>query len=59
MPKRRSPEYVCEDFKVTVMTNDIDKLQKEHIDFAKLLDLLETQIGLFHRGERLAVSRQP
>ena len=41
------------------MTNDIDKLQKEHIDFAKLLDLLETQIGLFHRGERLAVSRQP
>ena len=34
------------------MTNDIDKLQKEHIDFAKLLDLLEAQIGMFHRGER-------
>ena len=34
------------------MTNDIDKLQKEHTDFAKLLDLLEAQIGLFHRGER-------
>jgi len=35
------------------MTNDIDKLQSEHIDFAKLLDLLEAQIGLFHRGEEL------
>lgn len=34
------------------MLNDIDKLLKEHIDFAKLLDLLEAQIGLFHRGER-------
>jgi hemerythrin-like domain-containing protein len=34
------------------MTNDIDKLQKEHTDFAKLLDLLEAQIGLFHRGKQ-------
>ena len=34
------------------MTNDIDKLQSEHTDFAKLLDLLEAQIGLFHRGEQ-------
>jgi hemerythrin-like domain-containing protein len=40
-------------FEVTVMTNDIDKLQSEHTDFAKLLDLLEAQIGLFHRGEQL------
>ncbi|HKI65321.1 MAG TPA: hemerythrin domain-containing protein [Burkholderiales bacterium] len=34
------------------MTNDIDKLQKEHAGFAKLLDLLEAQIGLFHHGEQ-------
>lgn len=34
------------------MTSDIDTLQKEHTDFAKLLDLLEAQIGSFHRGER-------
>jgi len=34
------------------MTNDIDKLESEHTDFAKLLDLLEAQIGLFHRGEQ-------
>lgn len=34
------------------MTNDIDKLQSEHTNFAKLLDLLETQIGLFHRGDQ-------
>lgn len=32
--------------------NDINNLQKEHANFAKLLDLLEAQIGLFHRGER-------
>ena len=34
------------------MTNDIDKLQSEHTDFAKLLDFLEAQIELFHRGEQ-------
>lgn len=34
------------------MTSTIDALQKEHTDFAKLLDLLEAQIGAFHRGER-------
>jgi len=34
------------------MTNHIDKLQSEHTDFAKLLDLLEAQIGLFRHGER-------
>lgn len=34
------------------MTDDIDKLQKDHLDFAKLLDLLEAEIGLFHRGEQ-------
>lgn len=39
-------------FEVNIMTNDIDKLQKEHTDFAKLLDLVEAQIGSFHRGER-------
>lgn len=33
------------------MANDIDKLQKEHTDFTKLLDILEAQMGLFHRGE--------
>jgi hypothetical protein len=39
-------------FEVTVITNDIDKLQKEHADFAKLLGLLEAQIELFHHGEQ-------
>lgn len=34
------------------MTNDIDKLQKELADFAKLLSLLEAQIELFHHGEQ-------
>ncbi len=34
------------------MTNHIDKLQEEHAQFAKLLDLLEAQIGLFHHGEQ-------
>jgi len=34
------------------MTNDLDKLQMAHADFAKLLDLLQAQIGLFHRGEQ-------
>ena len=34
------------------MTNDIDKLQKEHTEFTKLLDLLEAQLGLFHHGEQ-------
>lgn len=34
------------------MTNDVDKLQKAHAEFAQLLDLLEAQIGLFHRGEQ-------
>lgn len=37
---------------MTVTTNDIDNLQNDHTDFAKLLDLLEAQIGLLHRGER-------
>lgn len=34
------------------MTSHIDKLQTEHLRFAKLLDLLEVQIGLFHRAEQ-------
>lgn len=34
------------------MTDYIDRLLREHTDFAKLLDLLEAQIGLFHHGER-------
>ena len=34
------------------MTSDIDKLQMEHSEFTKLLDLLEAQIALFHHGEQ-------
>ncbi len=34
------------------MTNDVDKLQKAHADFAQLLGLLEVQIKLFHDGEQ-------
>ena len=34
------------------MTTDIDKPQKEHAEFAKLLGLLEAQIALFHLGEQ-------
>jgi hemerythrin-like domain-containing protein len=33
------------------MANEIANLRKEHVNFRKLLDLLETQLGLFHRGE--------
>lgn len=33
------------------MADEISNLQKEHVNFRKLLDVLETQLGLFHRGE--------
>jgi len=33
------------------MANEIAKLRKEHVNFRKLLDLLETQLGLFHLGK--------
>lgn len=33
------------------MANEIAKLRTEHVNFRKLLDLLELQLGLFHRGE--------
>ena len=34
------------------MKNTIDKLQAEHADFAKLLNLLEAQLRVFHSGEQ-------
>ena len=33
------------------MGNVISKLRTEHVNFRKLLDLLEVQLDLFHRGE--------
>jgi hemerythrin-like domain-containing protein len=33
------------------MGNEISKLREEHVNFRKLLDLLEAQLDLFHRGE--------
>jgi hemerythrin-like domain-containing protein len=33
------------------MANEIAKLRKEHVNFRKLLDLLEKQLDLFHVGE--------
>ncbi len=33
------------------MKNEIAKLREEHVNFRKLLDLLEKQLDLFHRGE--------
>ncbi len=33
------------------MANEIAKLREEHVNFRKLLDLLEKQLALFHRGE--------
>jgi hemerythrin-like domain-containing protein len=33
------------------MTNEIAKLRREHVNFRKLLDLLEKQLNLFHIGE--------
>jgi hemerythrin-like domain-containing protein len=47
-----SPRIFREYLEVTIMTNYIDRLQKEHTDFTKLLDLLEAQISLFRHGER-------
>lgn len=34
------------------MANEIEKLKAEHGNFRKLLDLLETQLSLFHHGEQ-------
>jgi len=34
------------------MENEIAKLRKEHVNFRKLLDLLEVQLELFHREQR-------
>ncbi len=33
------------------MENEIFKLRKEHLNFKKLLDLLDAQLDLLHRGE--------
>lgn len=33
------------------MRNEISKLREEHVNFGKLLDLLEAQLDLFHRAE--------
>ncbi len=34
------------------MKNEISRLKREHENFRKLLNLLETQLDLFHRGEQ-------
>ena len=39
------------DLQEVTMANEIAKLRKEHVNFRKLLDLLEQQLGLFHVGE--------
>jgi hemerythrin-like domain-containing protein len=33
------------------MNTEISRLRQEHVNFRKLLDLLEEQLDLFHRGE--------
>ena len=37
--------------KETTMANEIIKLQKEHVNFKKLLDLLDAQLDLLHQGK--------
>ena len=34
------------------MPNTLDQWHTEHVNFAKLLNLLDTELDLFHEGER-------
>ena len=48
-------ELICTDIipqlKETFMVNEILKLRKEHLNFKKMLNLLEEQLDLLHKGE--------
>ncbi len=43
--------YFTVQLKEITMVNEISKLRKEHVNFKKLLDLLDAQLDIMHRGE--------